>query len=117
MGIQNIKVILLFLFNALNSALKIDANSDGKVGWREALAVFMPLAFDYERIADAVPELKAEFKDLTAEEIEELVQFANDNLDLDATHDQLERIIKRIINALHYNYRFITEMKSVLAGA
>lgn len=115
-GITNIKTMLGFIFLALNAALTLDKNNDGKVTATESITGLLPLGMQISIVSEAAPESVKEFKDLEPEEIDELVEYVQQNIDLPPERDAAERLIKRIVNGLHYNYHFIRDIKEELSG-
>ena len=116
LGIENTKALLGYIFIAISSAFTLDKNGDGKVSVNEAIMGIMPLAMNYSGIATAAPEAVKEARDYTPEEIDELVLYVQDNFDLPDGHDRAERLVKRVINAAHYNYHFFRDLKAEFKG-
>ena len=112
-GIENLKLLLDFIFKDLGSTLTIDKNHNGKISFTEILSVATTLSFKFPSLYETFPFLKKEFKDLSDAEIEELRKFVN-TLDLPDEYDNIEEIIKLTVNALNYNYRYIKKMKKYL---
>jgi hypothetical protein len=112
-GILNLKTLLEFVFKSLNAGLTIDKNNDGKASFAEIVATITPLAFQFPKLYEAFPFLKEEYKDLTEEELGELIEYI-DELDLPVKYDNLEEIIKLTVKMLHYNYKYVVKMKELL---
>ncbi len=117
LGIQNSKDLLGYIFLTIVSALTLDKNKDGKVSVNEAIMGIMPLAMNYSGISTAAPEAIKEARDYTPDEIDELVQYVQDNFDLPDNLDNVEAIVKRVINGAHYNYHFIRDLKQAFSGS
>lgn len=115
-GIENLKNMLKFVFVATVTGLEIDKNADGKVDFSEVFSAITTLSFRFPQLQAAYPWLRKEFKDLDDSEIEELKDFVNNELDLPMKYDEIEIAIKKTINMLHYNYRYIRDMKLLLAA-
>jgi ribosomal protein S13 len=103
--------MLRFVFIAVNKALTIDENKDGNISLSETFSIITTLSFKFPELIKAFPFLKKEGKELSPEEIEELKEFINSDLDLPLEFDNIEESIKRTVNMLHYNYRYVREMK------
>ncbi len=109
-GVDNIKGMLSFVFTAVAKGLNIDSNSDGQLTFPEIFSVVTTLSFRFPEVQRAFPFLKKEFKDLDETEIEELRAFVNNELELPIKYDHLEEAIRRTVNMLHYNYRYVRDV-------
>lgn len=113
-GIESLKALLEFTLLSVNKALDIDTNKDKKVSLSEVLSAVTTISFKIPGIFDSLPEVRAEWKDLSREEMDELVKWFADHFDLPAQHDKAEAIIKKVISMVQYNYKFYQEMKALL---
>lgn len=113
-GIENLKVALGFGLTAVNEGFDIDKNNDKEIDVGEIFAVVTAISFEFPQLRKALPFLDKERKDLTPEEIDELLLFVNDELDLPAKFDNLEEVIKIIVNAVNYNLRVARKLKALL---
>lgn len=113
-GIDNLKLILAFVFKALGLGLTIDKNQDGNIDFPEIFSVVTAVSFQFPQLRSAFPFLKKEFKDLTPSELEELRIFVNETLDLPMRFDNLEEAMKITINLVAYNVRQIGRLRDLI---
>lgn len=107
MGIENLKKLIDFLFSSASVGLTIDRDGDGRLEFGEIFAALSgSLILQIPRIFSSFPEIKAEFKDLTAEELEQLAQHCQEKDYLPAQFDGLEEFIKKTLLWISYNGRY-----------
>lgn len=116
LGIDNIKKVLGFLTTAAAALIHLDQNKDGKVDLFEVAGLIPKIGFQIPELWKSLPTIKAEVRDLTAAEVDEIAAFlsTNPNLDLPADKDALEAWIRRTVNWLNYNYQYIVFTKNSL---
>lgn len=106
-GIENLKRLLDFMFQGVTLALTIDRDGDGKIEIGEIFAAVTSSAvMSIPAVFKDMPEMKAEFKDLTAEEIQELADYCKEKDYFPADFDDLEEFIKRTLLMIAYNARY-----------
>lgn len=109
-GIDNIKAMLAFVFTAVAKGLHIDTNHDGKLSFGEIFSVITTLTFRFPELQNAFPFLRKEFKNLDDSEIEQLRDYITSELDLPIQYDDIEIAVRKTVNMLHYNYRYVRDM-------
>lgn len=107
-GVVNLKKLLDYLFTSAATFLTLDKDGDNKVEFGEILtAMSGPLLFKFPAIYEGIPMFKKEVADLSDEELKELVDYVNAQDYFPADFDNLEEFIRKTVNWLHYNYRFV----------
>jgi len=117
LGTNSIKTMLDFVLKVLNQVITLDDNKDGKVGLSEMLSLATTISFSFPQVAKAYPDLKPEVRDLTADELGDLVGWFQTNFDLDLPSDKVEIVVRKVVNAIYYNYRTYRELRDELATA
>lgn len=112
-GIESLKSLTEFVILAFQATIGIDSNKDRKVSLTEALTVVTQVGFKVPGIYDRLPEIRAEWKDLSDQEIQELVAWFSAHFDL-PQHVKLEEIIRSTAQMLVYNYQYYKKIKAIL---
>lgn len=116
LGTAHLKSLIKDLIKCVQQTATVDANQNGKISLIEALSVMASFGFKIPAIYNAIPEVKAEWKDLTPEELEELVVWFTEEFDLPRVeHGKLEAIIKKSVAIIVDNYNHIQDLKSILS--
>jgi len=114
-GTDSLKSLILFLTLAVQKGSTIDTNGDRKVSFMEAISLITTLGFKIPMVANSFPHIHEEWKDLTPEEMDELVKWFATEFDLPMLeHAKLEAVIKKSIQILLTNYNYYREMRAIL---
>lgn len=117
MGTEALKLFINFLTLAVQQVLTLDDNKDGKVSIAEAFEAIYKIAPKLPGIYNDLPQVRKEIKDLTPEEINELVIAFQKEFDLPGVErDKLEAIIKKSVSIIAANYNYYRDMKALLAA-
>lgn len=117
-GIDNLKSLIKFILTATEEIATIDTNKDHKVSFTEALASITQLGIRIPSLVSAIPNIKEEWKDLTREELDELVKWFSLEFDIPATENgKLEAVIKRTAGMLVYNYNYYRDIREIMQGS
>lgn len=112
LGIDNLKKLIDFLFAGADVMLTIDKDRDGKIEFGEIFAALTGgIAFQAPKIYSMIGDIKAEFKDLTGDELQELANYCKEKDYFVAEFDNLEEFIKKALLWLAYNARFFEYTK------
>lgn len=113
-GIEALKSLTEFVILSFEATLNVDANQDRKVSFAEALNLVTQIGFKMPGVYDQLPAIKAEWKDLSDQEIQDMVSYFADRFDL-PKNDKLEKIIRITAKMLVSNYLYYRDMRSILA--
>jgi hypothetical protein len=117
MGTEALKLFINFLTLAVQQVLTLDDNKDGKVSYAEVFEAIYNIVPKLPAMYNNLPQVKKEIKDLTPEEINELVIAFQQEFDLPGVErDKLEAIIKKSVNIIAANYNYYRDMKAMLAA-
>lgn len=117
MGTESIKIFIKFLILSTQELLSLDDNKDGKVSIAEAFEVIYALAPKLPGVYNNLPEVTKEIKDLSAEEIDELVLWFQQEFDLPGLErEKLVAIIKKSVSFLAAAYNYYRDMKALLSA-
>lgn len=106
LGIENIKAVFGLVANLLLDGFGIDQNNDGKIVMAEIFAYATAQVFKVTGVIPAFKQFDDEFRDLTDEELTELIAYVQTLDFLPPGKDSLEEFVKKTVNMLNYNYRY-----------
>ncbi len=107
-GIQETKDLLKFVVSLGMAVDKIKA--DGKVDITDIQFLMSPLT-QASKAFEGVKHVKAQLKDLSSEEVKELVEFAENQLDL--SNDKLEHTIETALKLGLDIFNYVELFKSI----
>jgi len=113
-GIESLKSLTEFIILAVQATMDIDANKDRKVSLTEVLTLVTQVGFKIPGVYDKLPEIRAEWKDLSDQEIQELVIWFADRFDL-PKNIKLEEIIRSTAKMLVYNYQYYRQIRGIMS--
>ena len=114
-GIDNLRDLIKFIIVAVQKTTAADSNEDGKISMIEALNVITSVGFKIPGALRSFPEVRAEWKDLTKAEMDELVVWFAEEFDLPKLeHGKIEALVKESVAIIVTNYNHILRIKAIL---
>jgi len=115
LGIDHLKQLVKFIILAVQKGTTIDEDKNGRISLVEAFSILTSLGFKFPAVYNAFPEAIREWKDLTQEEIDELVQWFSEEFDLPGVeHGRIEALVKECVQAIVDNYNHVQRIKEIL---
>lgn len=117
-GIDSLKSLIKFVLTATEEIATIDSNKDHRIQLTELFSALTTLGIKVPGLLSAIPNIKEEWKDLTREELDELVKWFTEEFDLPLLESgKLEAVIKRTAVMLVYNFNYYRDIREILQGA
>lgn len=109
LGVENLKIGLNFIAQNVKAAFQLDRNNDGVIDNTEKLSYATQLIPSVLGVIPAFPTMREEARrgELTSAEVDELVSYVQGLDFLPADKDDVENYVKRFVNWVNYNRRFI----------
>lgn len=92
LGTEKLSGVVRTLAQLITSAIKVDANKDGKIDTVEIFAIVQFFVVKVVSVYGSFDQALLELKDLTHEERAELIQVFNSEFDLE--NDQVEKLLE-----------------------
>lgn len=113
-GTQNLKDLIKFIITSTQTISTIDANQDKKVSFTEALSAITGIGLKIPFLVDSLSEVRDEWKDLSREELDDLVTWFTAEFDLPGLETgKLEAIIKKTAAMVVYNFNYYRDIRDI----
>lgn len=114
-GIDALKSALRVVFTAIQATSQADTDGNGKLSWLESLSLIVKVGMKLPSIYTLIPEIRAEWKDITPEELREIADYIATEFDLGTDkHDQLALLIKESAYVLVDGYDHYLKIAAIL---
>ncbi len=115
-GITNLRDLIKLIIIAIQKTTRLDDNKDGRISLIEGLTLITTLGFKIPAAYNAFPEVIAEWKDLTKDELDELVRWFAEEFDLPGLESgRIEALVKEAVAIIVDNYNHVLRIKAILA--
>lgn len=116
MGTTHLKKFLSLLILSAQKLITLDQDGNKKISLAETFDTVYSIVPKLPGVYDDLPEIKEEIKDLTREEVNELVDWFIKEFDLPGTErDKIEAIIEKSVSLAAHIYNYARDMRSLLA--
>ena len=114
-GIESLKDLIKFIIIATQKALSADANKDGKINLIEAFSVMTAIGFKIPSLTKVLPNVIPEWKDLTREEMDELVRWFAEEFDLPGLEKgKIEALIEEALAIILDTHAHVKKISDIL---
>lgn len=115
LGTDTLKELIKYVIKCIQKATTIDDDQNKKISIMEVLNVMASLGFKFPAIYNSLPAVKAEWKDLTQAELDDLVIWFAAEFDLPRVeHGKLKLLIKKTVAIIVDNYNHVQDIKTIL---
>jgi len=113
-SIANLKAVIQFGIRATQEVIAIDDNKDKKISFGETLEAITSIGLSIPPFVTAIANVKEEWKDLSREELDELVQWFTEAFDIPSLESgKIEAIVKKTAAMIVYNYNYYRDIRAL----